>query len=82
MTNALLIGALDFVYCVVFAANMRAIAKGSYAGTFVTDLVLGAFAFTIVKLIARATTLSEMVAYCVGGALGACLGIYVTKRWA
>jgi hypothetical protein len=77
--NALLIGALDFLYCVVFAINMRAIAQGRYRATFVTDLILGVFAFTIVKMIAQAQSFAEMVAYCFGGAFGACVGIYFTR---
>jgi hypothetical protein len=80
MKSALTIGVLDFVYCIVFAINMRAIAQGRYARTFITDLVLGAFAFSIVKLIAAAKTPAEMLAYCFGGAAGACVGIWFTRE--
>jgi hypothetical protein len=79
--SALIIGALDFTYCLIFAANMRAIARGGYALTFATDLVLGIFAFTIVRMIASASTTVEMAAYCLGGAAGACAGIWTTKHF-
>ena len=70
---------LLFIQSGVITVNMRAIAQGRYAESFVSDLILYLMGFTIVKQIVEANTKTAQFCYALGGATGAQVAIWATK---
>lgn len=79
---ALLFSVQFFQYCIV-CVSFIALAKGSYAWTFITDMACGINSFFIIQRISSMDRKSHsgMVAYTIGGASGSMLAIYLTKRF-
>lgn len=73
---------LNFISYLVIAYNYRACAKAKYLQVLITDIILCLIGFTITEYIVRAIqsgAWSARVFYTIGGALGAQVGIYLTK---
>lgn len=70
---------VNFIWNVGVSYNVQVIAQGRYTETFISDLILGVIAFYMVKRLSKAEKWYEMVAYTIGGAIGAVLGIVIQK---
>jgi hypothetical protein len=62
----------------LIAANMRLVARGSYAGTALTDALIAFVGWQLVKWIAAADTWTDRAFYILGAMLGGMLGIRLT----
>jgi hypothetical protein len=71
-------GAMALQYGLV-VANTRFIARGSYAGTIGTDLVIAANGLFLVKAAVDAKTRGEQLAYIIGGSIGSAASLWITK---
>lgn len=69
-----------FVQYGVLTVNMRAISSGNYLGLFLTDLVVAILGFTILKKVEQASTKTDMMAYALGGAIGAQAALFISLR--
>lgn len=73
--------AMQVVQYALITMNYRAVAKGKYLATAVTDLIHATIAFTLIKRIATSDSMVAQFGYVVGGVAGAMLGLYLTRKW-
>jgi predicted alpha/beta hydrolase len=69
---------MQFLSYFIVTFNYRAVAEVSYMGTFVTDVLIAALAFSSIKRVAEATTWHERVGYIVGGSIGAQIALFLS----
>lgn len=73
---------LFFTQCLSYfliTANYRAIARGSYGWTAVTDLFFASVNFFMIKKVAKSDTKAAWLGYTCGGVCGSLLAILLTK---
>lgn len=70
---------VEFVAFFLATLNFRYCAKGHIAKTLVTDLLISANGFLIIKLVTDATSAWEMAGYIVGAGLGSYVAMRMTK---
>jgi hypothetical protein len=70
---------VQLVFYFIFTINMRAIAQANYGATIVSDLLIAAITFKVIKKIGEATTNWAYAGYVAGGAFGSVIAIYLTK---
>jgi hypothetical protein len=58
---------------------MRAIAQANYGATIVSDLMIAAITFKVIKKIGEAKDNWSYAGYVAGGAFGSVFAIYITK---
>lgn len=78
--NALLIGGLIWFTYTVVAINVCAIAQAKYLPTILSSGAFMVANFFLIRHVADAQTLSEFLAYLVGGITGDLTGIYISKK--
>lgn len=71
---------VQFVLYLILTVNYRAVARGDYAQTFVTDLLLGTFSFLSIRQAMKAEHRVEKISYVLSGALGAMFALWITRR--
>jgi hypothetical protein len=76
----LVLCAVETVMFFVITLNYRYAAKGHLVPTVLTDVVIAIIGFTLIKLVADATTVLEMAGYVLGGAIGSAAGMLLTRR--
>lgn len=79
MRSACTIGAQMTVSFLLVTVNYRMVALGSYPGTIASDVALLVLNWTLVRRIVETTRWQDRVGYTVGGALGSCLGLWLTS---
>lgn len=65
----------------IIVFNTRMIASANYPLAVASDLVFGAVNFFLIKKIAKSEdkSMSSMMGYSIGGAVGTVIGIYISK---
>lgn len=61
--------------------NFRACTKGMLRLTVVSDMLIAALGFSMVRWIAEAGTVFEQVIYVAGAGVGSMIGMHLTKQW-
>jgi hypothetical protein len=79
MKSALSIGALNFLFYLCWVYNYRAVAQARYADAIVSDMLIAALSFSIIRKAATANTFVERAAFVLGGGLASFCGIFITK---
>jgi len=79
MKAALQIGALNFLAYLILVYNYRAVAQARYTDAVLSDMLIAGLGFSILKKVAAANSISERIAFVLGGGLASYCGIYVTK---
>ena len=73
---------LQFLMFALITVNTRAIAQARYRWTILTDILISAFQFLIIRKVgASAENWVAWSGFVCGGAVGSSLGIYVSKKW-
>lgn len=81
LINGLWLGAIMFLYFLMWAVNTRAIVLVRWGSIALTDALLCVLNFTMIQKVADAKTLTEQVCYTVGGVAGALAGVWISRRW-
>lgn len=71
---------VQFLSYGLITLNYRAVARGDYWQTFVTDILLGTFSFVSIRQVMRANTRRDRIGYIGGGALGALTALWLTQK--
>jgi len=77
---ALMFGIQTATY-VVLVLNLRALNRGKYVWTGVTEMVYALANFWIIGRVASASSWQEAVAYASGATVGSLIAIWITKHW-
>jgi len=73
---------LQFLMFVLVTVNYRAIAQARYGWTVVTDVLISAAQFWIIRKVGNsAEDFLAWSGFVCGGAAGSSLGIYLSKKW-
>ena len=80
MVNALTIGILIWFTYTLVAINVCAIARAQYLPTILSSGAFMIANFFLIRHVAEAQTLSEFIAYLLGGMTGDLTGIYISKK--
>lgn len=74
---------VQFFYYGLIAWNYRAVAQAHYLAIIMTDATLSIVSFTVIKEIAKkeAGSRAGMIGYACGGAAGACLSVFLSRRF-
>lgn len=81
MKRALLIGAMECLTFFLATVNIRACSKGQLRLTLVTDALIAALGFLLIKFVAEAQSAFEMAAYVTGAVSGSLVGMRLTRGW-
>lgn len=81
MRGALEFGLLECVTFFLATLNFRACAKNRMFLTLVTDMLIAASGFVLVRMVATATRPAQMAGYVVGAGCGSLSGMWITRRW-
>lgn len=77
----LLIGFGQALTYLLATINIRAAAKGKILPTVLSDFVLAAIVFWIIRAVAEAQSVGEFLAYVIGGGFGSAAAILLTRKW-
>lgn len=66
---------------IVLVLNLRALNKGRYLITGVTEMIYALASFWMIHRVAEARTWQEAVAYASGATVGSLVAMYITKHW-
>jgi hypothetical protein len=81
MKSALSIGLINFVLYLFLVINYRSVAQGRYIESIISDMIIAGLGFSVVKKISEAKSISDRIAYIIGGGLASFCGIYITKMF-
>lgn len=66
---------------IVLVLNIRALNRGKYLWTGVTEMIYALANFYIIGRVAAAQTWQEAVAYASGATVGSLIAMWITKHW-
>lgn len=72
--------ALQFLAYFVSCWNLRVIAQAHYGSIVLSDFVVAAVNFSLIREVAKAETLMARAGFVAGGALGSVLATWLTQR--
>jgi hypothetical protein len=76
-TEFILFFFIQFFLYFLLTCNFRAVAKGHYILTVITDIIISAVQFFLIKRIAESGTMFAFAGMVSGGGLGSVTGIYI-----
>lgn len=80
--GAALICAVQIVAFAILCINIRAVAQADYLTTAVSDGLVAAINFFVIKRIAQTgDSTSQWIGYIVGSVTGSMVGIYISKNF-
>ncbi len=79
MKNCLIIGFMNFTAYLLLIYNYRAVAQGRYIESIISDGLIAAMGFSMLKKIGAANTVEERIAFITGGIIASGVGIWITK---
>lgn len=72
---------IQFAWYFITTLNYRAVSEVHFRDTFITDVFIGILAFLSVRRVVTASTRTEMLAYILGGAIGAVCALWLSTFW-
>ena len=80
--GAVLICAVQIVAFSILCINIRAVAQADYLTTAVSDGLVAAINFFVIKRISQTEdSINQWIGYIVGSVIGSMLGIYISKNF-
>jgi hypothetical protein len=78
--GAILFGAQMISFAII-SINYRAVAQANYFWSILTDIVIAALSYFVIKRIAKSNCKSilQWLGFTIGSATGTCIGIFISK---
>lgn len=81
MRHLLTMFGVQVVAYIVLVVNLRALNRGRYVATGVTEIAYALMNFYIIRRIAEARSAWEALAYALGATVGSLAAMWMTKHW-
>jgi len=79
LTHLALLAGVEFLGFLLATLNLRFCAKGHIARTLFTDVLISLNGFFLIRLVAEAQSMTDVVGYMTGAALGSYVGMRLTR---
>lgn len=65
----------------IISINYRAVAQANYIWSILTDIIIAALSYFVIRRIAKSncTSILQWLGFTIGSATGTCIGIFISK---